>query len=289
MGSPWCLRGGSSADEAEYTDMIESVELLEFDTSAILWRERGHGSLHMYNLSTGEPSIAFFLGPAKDTAAAPGDQETGAATNTATLKDTPWLSHALWELIDYEPLAAISTALSVAYDLPAQHATLVAGCKPEHSSMIGWRFQNEAAADRFQQTLLGVQARLRHQRYERYQRSRAARARRQYPPPIAHRRPLYTDTAHPVSAAPHTYDSDDVVTKMMGEGGGDTPRRRLQKNWEGWKPVEEHGLDARELAIMMEMQVEPLDETGVDTEVCVRVCVCGCVRVRACVHVFVCV
>jgi hypothetical protein len=177
--SSFRLKGGSSTDDevliewGAATARIANVTLLVFDRTAVLWRERGHGTLLLSNLSSGGPSLAFFP-DAADVAGAPvtaepegealppggGGGGEGGATTMEGQAGEPLVLHELWELLEHQPLTALSSSRSLAYELPAERVSVFLGegggeggrgggreggreggrHLPEQDRMIGWRF-----------------------------------------------------------------------------------------------------------------------------------------------------
>ena len=176
------LRGGSSVDDGSDVRIewgaasarLTNVTLLVFDQTAVLWRERDHGTLHLSNLSSGEPSLAFFPDPACVARASEAEAQDEPLPTGGSARE-PLVQHVLWELLDHQPLTAQPCLRSFAYHLPTAYASVCLGQPPTHACMIGWRFPNADAAESFQQGLLQTQARLRHERLDALARRRAAR------------------------------------------------------------------------------------------------------------------
>ena len=195
------LRGGgesSIVEESNYepeTVTIDDVMLLMFDSGELAWRKQGHGTLFLSNLKTGVPHVAFFSSSSPEIASEhsapkvssvshvvhkdPRDHEAshqadedacdgggGGVEGSDVVKDadTAWVSHRLWEMIDYYAIAADPSSNSFAYNLPAKHTAVLCGKTPAHDALIGWRFACKSSAERFEQGILGAIGRLRLQR-----------------------------------------------------------------------------------------------------------------------------
>ena len=215
--SALALRGGGHTDDEAESDAesatFSDVVLLGFDESAVMWRQRGRGALHLLNLASGEPRLTF--------------SATSTVPNGGTEAGVPNLSHALWEMLDFQPLTVEPSARSLAYELPAELMSSTAACPPKHDIMVGWRFATAEAAHLFEQALLKVQARLRCERHGGLVRERRSAG----------------------------SDSPDMVSIMAGQQNRAKRWRPLHKS-QGWVKTREHGLSAQHLHDMLHMNTE---------------------------------